>query len=337
MMKSSIQRLEFIDLMKGICILTVVVRHLYGQLFPGQLGVIIYSVQVPVFFYLSGILESKRINKIENSLVKFINKILIPYIFWFTICIIIFLPFKYFSFWDENYHGNASLFSKLKIFLLTPNKHLITNYPCWFLLGLFEIKLLSFIIDKSFIKFNINAVVKYVLIGALVIIVYYMCLNNVKLPFSISSAIINLPFYYLGRFSRDTILKNEVRQKYKIPFIIVSVISCVLLFLFMEKFDSNNCIVPSNILFTYFLITGGILVLYTISLLINNLTLVNYLGSNSLVLLVTHVIIFNMLPSKLPSYLLLIITICLSIIMIPLSNRFLPFFVGKKDIINNKF
>lgn len=333
-MENTLQRLNFIDFMKGICILTVVVRHIYPQLFPGQLGVIIYAVQVPVFFYLSGVLDSKKSNSIKNSIYKNVDRIFIPYLFWSFIGIAIFLPFEYYSFTADR-NGDILSYSSLKVFILTPNKHLITNYPCWFLLALFEIKIISLVIDNLSRKLKFNPIIEYVMIALLVIIIYYLCLSNIKFPLSITSAIVNIPFFYFGRLTRNHIFR-PVSVKYKILFITMSIASCILLYYYMTTYDSNNCILPSNILKTYILISIGIIVTYTISITIHNFTIINFIGVNSMIILVTHVILINFLPAILPSHILLISTLFLSLILIPICKKTIPVFVGEKNMFNNK-
>ena len=336
-MKPITPRIQFIDLMKGICIITVVIRHLHPGLFSGQIGVTIYAVQVPVFFFLSGSLESSKYDTTKNIAVKNINRILIPYIFWFAIGIIIFLPSEYLAFYKSQPVTGDSLFNNAKNFFLTPGKHLITNYPCWFLLALFEMKMFILVIDKFSIRCKVKPVLQYVFIAVLVASVYRLCLKGVVLPFSVSSAVITLPFFYVGRLLKSTLLRStEIQKRYKIQLISFSVISCFLLYFFMETFDSNNCIIPSNILITYLLLFSGIVVMYTLSLLVDHIIMINYMGANSIVLLVTHVIVANLLPVTLSLYATLAITFCICILLVPLCNKLLPYFVGKKDLISFK-
>jgi len=331
-MDRSTQRVHLIDFMKGICILSVVVRHIYPQLFPGKLGLIIYSVQVPVFFYLSGVLDPTKSESVINTTLKNVNRIFIPYIYWFFFGILIFLPFEYFAFYA---YKSVNLFSyyNLVSFLYTPNKNLITNYPCWFLLALFEIKIIHLVFEKLFFKVKKKSNFIYSIVTILVIIVYNLCLNNIVIPFSISSAIINIPFFYIGKLTKKHIINSEFGQKYRSVFLVFTIVSMLLIYKFLKKYDSNNCILPSNIISTYFLLVSGIFVIYTISLFVNKFHIINFAGENSMIILVSHVLIYNILPNSLPRYVLLIITLCLSYFMIPICNKYIPFFVGKKDIV----
>ena len=73
-------RIEFIDLAKGICILLVVVGHVGVNIaIPG-----LESVRMPLYFILSG-LFFKSYGGVKNFLIKKINKILIPFLFFYLL------------------------------------------------------------------------------------------------------------------------------------------------------------------------------------------------------------------------------------------------------------
>ena len=84
------QRLDYIDEMKGLAILLVVLGHLFmphtqeGQLH--SCATIIYSFHMSFFFFLSGYINEK-VNGIEkNGSFNFIKKkfrsLIIPFLFW---------------------------------------------------------------------------------------------------------------------------------------------------------------------------------------------------------------------------------------------------------------
>lgn len=148
------QRLEFIDIAKGIGIICVVSGHLVGEggiSFKGSLGLqrLIYRFHMPLFMVISGILlfnslkgqdsskqfVNKKINKAIHSLLK-------PYIFWSAI---------YFVISDIN--QSQSVMSWIPYIFLFRG-----IAPVWFLAALFWAEMTSFLILFIFKTKKIMAV-----------------------------------------------------------------------------------------------------------------------------------------------------------------------------------
>lgn len=79
--KSSLmgQRIEFIDLAKGICILLVVSLHVFGATVSGKYIGITNMFRMPLYFLLSG-LFFKTYGGILPFFKKKTNKLLIPFV-----------------------------------------------------------------------------------------------------------------------------------------------------------------------------------------------------------------------------------------------------------------
>lgn len=121
-------RLDYIDEMKGLAILSVVVGHIYlphtveGSMHP--VASMIYSFHMAFFFFLSGYVNNK-VNTIEakgykNFVSKKISSLIIPYLFWLLVA----------PLFLNNYIPD-DLTSLVDIFNFFPNRHY------WFLPVLF--------------------------------------------------------------------------------------------------------------------------------------------------------------------------------------------------------
>lgn len=115
------RRIEYIDLMKGICIILIILLHIginYGN---NDVDSMFRNMRIPLYFCLSG-LFFKKYNGFFDFTVRKINKLIIPFIF-----------FSYFPFvlCEICLDYERSISTYLAIGLL-PH-----NYPLWFLRCLF--------------------------------------------------------------------------------------------------------------------------------------------------------------------------------------------------------
>lgn len=93
------KRIEYIDLMKGICITMVVLLHCHY--FEGEKAIIdtyLRPLRMPLYFFLAG-LFFKTYSSFKCLLIKKINNLVIPYLFF---SILAFVPHMMANFdrWD---------------------------------------------------------------------------------------------------------------------------------------------------------------------------------------------------------------------------------------------
>lgn len=198
-------RITYIDTIKGIAIILVVMGHALGFILPegqitaittgvseygheGQMATIvwkiIYSFHMPLFMFCSGIFAISGIwEKLRNGLGKYIKRLIIPYITTGFLCL-----------WSRDHFGY------------------------WYLLSLFEfiflanmVMLLASNISKQYKTFL------YILINVLVWTSFqllYLKVGNTCLE--LSRYFVLYPFFILGTLIRsqikwcDRILKNEI-------------------------------------------------------------------------------------------------------------------------------
>lgn len=206
------KRLNWIDVLKGIGIILVVLGHNLDKSM--LLFKIIYSFHMPLFFLISGFLFNGCYIVNWKSLLFLVKnkyrRLLRPYIYFGILTI---LPCAIFK--EGNIFYLRELFFGNRHFIAT----LEFNTPIWFLPCLFVVFLLS-----SF--FNIIIKNRYVLMGFIILfsLLGFRTLDNPFLPFTADSAA-----YYLLFFSIGFLFKGVDPQKiFKwIPFMLTIFMYCL--------------------------------------------------------------------------------------------------------------
>ena len=149
------ERIEYIDLMKGICIILIILLH-NNILFTDNVNDMLKNMRIPLYFTLSGLFY-KEYNGFYDFITRKFNKLIIPFIF-----------FSYFPFalceLGNNYERSivSYLFMGIEPY----------NYPLWFLRSLFITYILYFIVRK---------VTKRLSIGAQTISIFLIPVGGIKL------------------------------------------------------------------------------------------------------------------------------------------------------------
>lgn len=198
------QRIDYIDLMKGICIFLIILLHV-GITFPSErINMMLRAFRIPLYFFLSG-LFFKEYSCFKDFIVRKINKLVIPFLFfpWLTACVVIF---------DSNIHIGPTYFAFI---YLHP-----CNFPVWFLRCLFYTYIIFYIYNKATVNFkpHFNMLCLYVIS----FIIWYITpliqdtfvIDGVNLIYvsNIIPSIIALPFFYTAYFLKQ---HNFLTKSYK--------------------------------------------------------------------------------------------------------------------------
>lgn len=204
-LSQSSERLEYIDLAKGIGIILVVIGHSVNG--HGLIGHYISSFHMPLFFLLSGLCFSdSRYPTFMPFLKKRVKTLLLPCLYFTCIMLILsalFLPSYY-----------------------PPQKLITYKLPgaYWFILILFLSELFYFIINRKII--NLKGKILFI-IGCFCISVF-LHRKNIILPYNICSLFIATFFYGAGHLLKDTIHKKVsfvFRKQWIILLLIIPAIS----------------------------------------------------------------------------------------------------------------
>lgn len=311
---------EFIDLAKGFGIILVIMGH---TIFPVHEAISLFHM--PLFFILSGI-TLKLYSSFECFLLKKIDRIFIPYLFFSILSWCIARLF--------GYEGE------------------VTNGPLWFLQSLF----FAIIVCEIAIKRSSNYCILFLLLCA----VYSWVSLNVDesfFPFDIDfdRTIRAIVFVLLGFY-----MKELVFCKRSLKFEILYAIAFSLIWLTLTYFSVFRMGATGNFLegeickyniFMFYLtaIFGSLMVIF-ISKCLKSINLINWFGKNSLIIMCVHYpflqwwnpmissISFykdgNLINKGLIALLSYVVALSFSCALIPLFKRFVPKMTGFKALLS---
>lgn len=309
------QRIDFIDLAKGVCMILIVVGHCGINTYGGD--------TIPLYFIMSGMFF-KTYDNSKTFFIKKINGILIPFLFFYLIA---YIPFYIIKFYNPNLLITASN-GLLDIF----NNRQFFNGPIWFVITLFGCNILLYIVFKLINKdaFRIPVIIIIGTIGWM--LGYY----NIFLPCFVDVAMTSLPFFALGYYLKKTYIFNLNRTLCLIVGIAFLMISCYI----PHRISLHYNIIEN--LNSYFVsLTVAFAILY-ISASIKYIPFINYFGKFSLIPLCIHHMIYRPLKVFLQDvdlvainnvYIVAGITMLISTLCIPICIKYIPWFVAQKDLI----
>ena len=314
------QRIDFIDLAKGICITTIIFGHC------GINTYISGADTIPLFFLISGMFF-KMYEDTNKFFIKKINGLLIPFCFFYITSYVLFYLIKAFA-------PHLLITSATGIIDVFTNRQFF-NGPLWFIIALFWCNIIQYSVFKLTNKEAIR-IFFIILIGLVGYILGYL---GYFVPMFIDVAMTSLPFFALGYYiNKKTILKDS-----KTTNIAIGIILLLALFLIEYRISLHyNIIEGLNSYIAAFSIAFGILYLCNA---INKISYINALGRNSLIPLCVHHMIYRPVKVALQftnneiinnDYSVAAITLLLSILCIPLCIKTIPWFVAQKDLIKGK-
>ena len=201
---SARKRVEYVDVAKGIAILSVVVGHTFSAYDPGSLlDKVIYSFHMPLFFILSGFFYKPQ--EFKKAFWKKVKGVLIPY---FLINVLRCLAALYQNGFEKMLTGY--LFPALYGSGATPKIPLcLFNVKIvgmtWFLIAMFMCQVMYLCLEEFSKKYGTPMWMLVLLVA-----VAGIGLNDkVWLPFSIQPAMGALIFYHVGRLMREKKVLEE--------------------------------------------------------------------------------------------------------------------------------
>lgn len=268
------QRITYIDVLKGIGIICIVIGHIipYESFF----HIWIYSFHVPIFFILSGILLNNKqeeiINKdLKKNIIKRFKSLIYPYI---TFSVIVIMK----SFLKYIMMGNVAEFIENILKTIT----LYGYGTLWFLPVLFfsEILFIKFIKQKQIMK-----IITFLVICVEIILFYIFDFENYIL-FFINRICIAFLFIGVGYF----ITKIEVIINKKILLVMSYLMMIIIIPFVMINGNCDLHLNKFNNIVLYFLnaILNSLSLIYIFKYTINKSRILEFCGKNSLIIMTTH-------------------------------------------------
>lgn len=176
------QRIEYLDIAKGVGILLVVIGHCINS--NSLIGKWIWTFHMPLFFIISGMLyDSSRYPYFSSFFRKKTKTLLLPLLI-FSILIITLKSFIF----PESFNINSL-------------RKTLPDVAYWFIFILYLSEIIYYFINK----FINNTQTKSLVILSLPIISFILMKQCINLPYNISSVFICTFFYGIGNLFRYTI------------------------------------------------------------------------------------------------------------------------------------
>lgn len=295
---NGVKRYDWLDMAKGIGIVLVVMGH---TLFPLHSAIDVFHM--PLFFLLAGF--TLKVSRMEVFLLKKIDSIFIPYIFFSIVSIL--------------------------ISCVVPHES-IFNGPLWFLETLFIVLIIAQLTITSAEKTLPKCVIGG---GILVVVIYTSTLlkyNMQILPFNIDRALRALPFVLFGYMTKDFVFKDTSTSKKYLLFFVSLLIYSIAFSLYYVTFHTQGNFKMGEIMrpcppLFYLSAIGGSFAVIGLCRIVNRVRIVNWLGRNSLVIMCVHFPLaqwLNTYVSQTSQYLHggLITKMCISITIVSLCLGF---------------
>lgn len=332
-------RIKYIDISKAFAIIFIVLGHALVHSENCKLIFkFLYSFHVVLFFILSGMTFV-----IKEPFLPFFKKkfkiIMIPYFIW---AILFLIPYLLFGSDVSNKLSTNSSFD-LKTLLINilygngNNSNLKQNSSLWFLPALFSMEIFYYFVialNNKYKKLNIVTLLLSLLIG-------YISVNYLKiiLPFGINTVLNIGIFFFIGYLIKN----KDFKKSFNILLFIIG------LFAFYYNSSIVACIDYKYGNFTLAFLSGfclSILVI-NISKTIKSNKFLEYIGKNTLGILIFHKLIILVFQTKLSSISMLLknsnliieftlsiiitfISIIISLFICSILKKYCPEIIGEK-------
>lgn len=282
------KRIHWIDIARGIFIIAIVLGHVFNS---GYLRNWLFSFHVPAFFFLSGYCF-KYESKFHDFALKKFRTIVVPYI---TFSMLSILAFYFASQIILSIKSimECDMVKNFFIMLYGNSKPDVMKYnsPLWFLPCLFSVTVLAYGVEWLVNRFNIKVRCLAMLLSVTVGII--ININDwIRLPWHIETASSMLVWFLLGISVHEYVVDHKHRRKNVLdnqtilPYVLIlvgggiSFINCRTVGIRNDHYG----IIPIYYLSALLGLTGFIM----LSRFIHKNKVLEYIGRNSLAILVIH-------------------------------------------------
>ena len=294
------KRLHFIDIARGFAIIFIVFGHtITHSVHCDLIYKILCSFHVVLFFILSG--YTFKINENEtyfNFIKRKFVRIMVPYFVWAVLFLIPYLIFGEAIASNVGTKGNFELKHQL-INVLYGNGNeqaLKQNTSLWFLPALFSMELIYYWIIKVIRKKT--SLVKILIIIPLLLIAF---LTNSYLefilPWGLNTVLVLGIFFYIGYLIKEFKICSK-EKLFKIYYIVPLLLIGLIAGLLNENISAVNYRYGHLLLALISGLCLSIIVIY-ISFLINKNKILEYIGRNTMDILIFHKLIILIFQTKL--------------------------------------
>ncbi len=325
------QRLPYIDIMKGVCIILIVGIHISFGIFPGQFNAMLQAFRVPLYYFLSG-LFFKDYGGFGEFTRKKTNNILVPFLFFYLIaCGLSIVCCELLHLDDKGMLSESWQWS----YLLDPLTIREYHYGAvlWFLPSLFEVNIIYYLMQRYLSQKAI-----YIVAGGLSFFGWYCPHLGIYLPLMLDTAFVALPFFILGcKFRQIDALK---KTKYDRLGLVLILPVMVILYFFAVNMSILHQRYPGY--FNLYLLSSvAMITLFLFAKNLPKIPVISYIGRYSIIVLGTHTLILVPIRMLYFKYLgehywvywaILATVIAIELLIIPVMIRLFPRFTAQKPL-----
>lgn len=286
------KRLPFIDLMKGLCIILIVIGHVDTALFTAlgdNADRMFQTFRVPMYYFVSGIFF-KQYGGFFDFARKKVNNILIPFAFFYLFAYLVQMAFHYMPACSHVFGE----FHRGSIIQPLTQRYWDCNVPLWFLMSLFWVNILYYLLQMI----TRRRWVQILAVAAMAAVGYTLCAWHIRPLYYIDTALVGMPFFVLGSLLREqNVLRPSSTDKWGL---VAFPLALVLTYFLAGEIDIYRQILPSGLVL-YGLSSIAIVALLWCSKNIGSVPGVNYLGRYSIVVLGTHYVFIPIVRALLTS------------------------------------
>ena len=335
------QRIRWIDVLRGIGIISIVFSHTLQNV--GITSKILYSFHVPLFFFVSGLLFSDGQTSFSKLLIKKAKRILVPYFLWGILSLALFLLLGKYA---ESVLNSGRVASGKSDLIDLLSGYCDGNTPLWFLPALFLSSVFLWIFDRiaGFIKNTVAKKVFMALPLALSVLSAYFCQShgyNHEI-WSIDDVQILFFFCWSGYLLKDAVLRIGMKPVYLLAIgLPVFAGACA-----MGAFLNGRILYLTGYYHSlprfYLIASLAIFGLSAISMGVKSFRPLEYIGRNTLPILVMHkfpVLFFQCVCPVIKDYwearsmpvmiLITLLSVIMSLTAGEIIRRFLPIALGE--------
>lgn len=332
-------RILWADQAKALAIWLMVICH-FGLPYPDIVN-FIYIFHMPLFFFISGYFD-KGTSLNLTYVKKCFKALIVPYFFFsicaFSICWV--SPYLHPELYNNDGLPKTFLKAFVGMFLMEDRVRpyaFMPLGPLWFLVALFEVKILFSLMIKIW---------RFKKVGILVPIALCGLLFCHKFPyFSLDSACMALPIYFVGYICRKYNIIENVSQRWIAGLIwLAGLIYLIVIGLQNGRIDMDGAQYGNHLSMFYVnAIVGSISVVFLFKSLNINWGGLECIGKRTLSILGTHtyvgkvgtfigVFFFSMDPRTMPMWYVIVmsgVALLVGVLVDKFLNKHIPFVLGK--------
>ena len=294
------KRCTTLDIAKGIGMIFVIFAHVN---YTPDILVLIYSFHMPLFFILSGVsFDRLKYPSFSAYLARRWKNMILPYLLFSVISIAYVILSSVAFYYTSEFTMVEYIAAFLQIFLAQGSAP-VMNTPLWFIPCLFAVEIMYFFISKLKPYFVLPICICLSCFGW-VLESGMLAFDNTLLPWSLDSALFALSFYAIGNLA-SPYLKKAIAyikdNKYKILICIGITALCVAAWLPLALMNGKISLGSKELNNGFLLYMTGILGtvgILAISILLEKVKFLNFLGTNTFCLMSVHYMVRRFMIPK---------------------------------------